>query len=179
MIHQPSDAQTVTTKQVVTFQGRVQRDVSHWRSRKRVAGLAAMGFFIAGYLAAYQFGLIRTVWEPFFGDGSVRVLHSWVSKMLPIPDAAIGATGYALEFVTTLAGNADRWRAAPKLVLLYGAIVAALALAALILMAIQMFVLRATCTLCLVSAAISLLIAWLASSEVLAAFAVLYEKEKT
>ena len=168
--------QTVTTKQVITFQNCVQRDVSHWRSRKRVAALAAIGFFVAGYLAAYQFGLIRTVWEPLFGEGSVRVLHSWLSKMLPVPDAAVGATGYALEFVATLAGKADRWRAAPKLVLLYGAVVAALALAALILITVQVFILHAVCTLCLVSAAISLLTAWLASSEVLAAFAVLSER---
>jgi hypothetical protein len=31
------------------------------------------------------------VWEPFFGDGSRTVLTSGISRLLPVPDAALGA----------------------------------------------------------------------------------------
>ena len=144
-----------------------------------VAGLAALGFFIAAYLAAYQVGFVRKVWEPCFGEGSVRVLHSSISQLFPVPDAALGAIGYAFELLATVAGGADRWRATPKLVLLYGAIVGALAATGLGLTALQAFVLHDFCTLCLISAAISLLVALLAGGEVLAAFKVLHEKRKT
>jgi hypothetical protein len=39
-----------------------------------VLGVVAMGF--AGYLTAYQFGWVSSVWDPFFGDGTERVLLS-------------------------------------------------------------------------------------------------------
>jgi uncharacterized membrane protein len=155
------------------------RKAAHWRNRKRIAALAFIGFCIAAYLAAYQFGMISGVWEPFFGNGSNRVLHSFISRMLPVPDAALGAAGYAAEFIAILAGDAKRYRTIPRLVLVYGALVAAMAAAALMLTGVQAFVLHTGCTLCLVSAAISVLIACLASEEVIAAFDILYEKRKT
>ncbi len=72
--------------------------------------LAAAGLGVASYLAAYQFGSLRSVWEPFFGDGSVRVLHSFLSRLLPLPDAAVGACGYAAELVAGAVGGAHRRR---------------------------------------------------------------------
>lgn len=56
----------------------------------------------------------------------------------------------------------------PRLVLVYGAIVAAMAGRGLILSAVQTFVLHTGCTLCLASAAISLIVAVLAREEVAA-----------
>jgi uncharacterized membrane protein len=147
------------------------RNPSRWRERLPVVLLATAGLSIASYLAAYQLGFVRKVWEPFFGAGSERVLHSFVSRLLPIPDAVAGALGYFAELITALIGGEQRWRTSPSLVLFYGAIVAALAVAGLVLSALQLFVLHAFCTLCLVSAIISLLIAWLACSEVLASLA--------
>ncbi len=141
---------------------------SRWPARLTIAGLVLLGLGISSYLAAYQLGFIAHVWEPFFGQGSERVLHSFLSRLLPVPDAALGAGGYSLELIVALLGGADRWRASPKLVLFYGAIVAALALTGIGLTAVQLFVLHAACTLCLTSAALSLLIAWLARDEVLA-----------
>ena len=41
-------------------------------------------------LALYQLGYFSEVWEPFFGNGSAEVLHSALSRVLPIPDAALG-----------------------------------------------------------------------------------------
>lgn len=106
------------------------------------------------------------------------MLHSFVASLLPIPDAAVGAGGYAIEFVATLAGARRRWRCCPKLVLGYGVIVAAVALAALILIGIQAFVLHAFCTVCLLSAIDSFAIAFLARGEVLASYKLLRERPK-
>jgi hypothetical protein len=79
-----------------------------WGERLPLVGLALLGFLIAGYLALYQWGVFPSVWEPFFGDGSKSVLHSWISRMLPIPDAALGAIGYLLDAVTGVAGGRGR-----------------------------------------------------------------------
>lgn len=141
---------------------------SRWRERLPILLLAAIGLTLASYLAAYQIGFTRKVWDPFFGSGSERVLHSFISQLLPIPDAVLGAVGYFAELITGSLGGEQRWRTSSSLVLLYGAVVAAVAIAALLLSALQLFVLHACCTLCLVSAVISLLIGWLAHSEVLA-----------
>lgn len=139
---------------------------SRWSIRLPIAGLAFLGLGISSYLAADQFGLLAHVWEPFFGQGSERVLHSFLSRLLPVPDAALGAAGYAVELLAALLGGADRWRTSPKLVLVYGGIVAGLALTGLGLAGVQFFILHAACTLCLTSAALSLLIAWLARDEI-------------
>lgn len=40
----------------------------------------------------------------FFGNGSERVLNSFISKMLPVPDALLGAFGYVLDVVTGVIG---------------------------------------------------------------------------
>jgi hypothetical protein len=173
------DEQTANRTQSIILHNPDPRDTSHWRTRERIAVLAVIGFSIAGYLTAYQTGFVREVWEPFFGRGSARVLHSFVSKILPVPDALVGMIGYAVEFVSTLLGSAERWRSSPGLVLIYGAIVAAVGCAGLILIAVQAFVLHAFCTLCLASAIISLLIAFLACGEVFASLELLYEKRKT
>lgn len=141
---------------------------SRWEARLVVAALVLGGVFIAGYLAAYQLGEVKSVWEPFFGNGSVRVLHSPLSTILPFPDALIGLAGYSAELILTVIGGEERWRRQPLLVLIYGAIVALLALTGFFLVGLQIFVVRAACTLCLLSAAISVMIAFLASEEVLA-----------
>lgn len=132
---------------------------SAWEKRLPIAGLALAGLAIAVYLTLYQLGIMPIVWEPFFGDGSRRVLHSPISRLLPVPDASLGAVGYLVEIVTGLT---------PKTVLFFGAVVAAMALFGLLLAAIQAFWLRAGCTLCLTSAAISVGIAAMARKEILA-----------
>ena len=153
---------------------------SRFSERRVVLVLAAAGFLIATYLALYQSGFFRAVWDPLFGmDSSGRVLHSSISRWFPIPDAWLGALGYFADFVTCAVGDSHRWRTAPRLVLLYGTIVTLVALAALILAILQPLIVHAGCTLCLISAAISLVIAWLARHEVRAALHHLYEKRKT
>lgn len=159
---------------------RLKFNPSSFGERRVVLLLAGVGFVIAVYLALYQSGIIRTVKDPFFGmQSSDRVLHSSISRWFPIPDAWLGALGYVADLVGAAVGDSQRWRTAPRLVLVYGLVVAGVALAALTLAILQPLVVHAGCTLCLTSAAISLVIAWLARHEVSAAIHHLYEKRKT
>jgi hypothetical protein len=52
--------------------------------------VALVGFAMAAYLTLFQLGVLDSVWEPFFGDGSRTVLTSGISRLLPVPDAALG-----------------------------------------------------------------------------------------
>ncbi len=81
-----------------------------------IAALAVGGLAVSGYLALYQLKVFDHVWEPGFGSGSERVLQSSLSRLLPIPDAAVGAAAYALDAVTGLIGGQDRWRSMPWMV---------------------------------------------------------------
>ncbi|MFL6514023.1 MAG: vitamin K epoxide reductase family protein [Chthoniobacterales bacterium] len=144
--------------------------ISSWKHRAPIIMLAGLGFCIASYLAAYQMHLIRKVWDPVFGHGSEIVLRSFLSRLLPLPDAALGALGYAAEAIAAVIGGTSRWRTHSWFVCVYGGLVLCLAIVAVALSAIQVFVLHSGCTLCLCSAALSLIIASLASREVVAAW---------
>lgn len=141
---------------------------SVWPERLPIVALAASGFAIATYLALYQYRVIGSVWEPFFGKGSVRVLNSWISRALPVSDAAIGASVYLLEVFAGLIGGEDRWRAKPWAVLLLGLIVAMLGVVSLLLMILQPLLFGSWCTLCLAAALTSIVMVGLALDEVLA-----------
>jgi uncharacterized membrane protein len=132
------------------------------RTRSVVVVLAIVGCVVATVLTLFQVGVLDGVWEPFFGDGSRRVLTSALSRALPVPDAALGAVAYLAEAVLTALGRPDR----PKVVLASAVVAAGLGLAALGLIAAQVFLVGAFCTLCLVSAALSLTIAALVLPEV-------------
>src|SRR5690348_4748835 len=86
---------------------------SSWARRVPLAGLALAGFGIALYLALYQWHIFPTVWEPFFGDGSEKILHSSLSTLFPIPDAALGAIAYFVEAGAELIGGRERWHTSP------------------------------------------------------------------
>jgi uncharacterized membrane protein len=134
--------------------------------RARVLVLAAAGLAIASYLTAFQLGIVATMWDPIFDGGSVHVLRSWLSRMLPVPDASLGALGYVADLVLTSIGGEDRWRTFPFVVLVLGVVVTGMAAVSILLVIFQAFVLRSYCTLCLVSAALSLVIFRLAWKEV-------------
>jgi uncharacterized membrane protein len=128
-----------------------------------------VGLSIATYLALYQWGLIPTVWEPFFGRGSQIVLHSYVSRILPIPDAALGALGYLTDAASGVIGRRDRWRTMPWIVVIFGLAVGPLGAVSILLVILQPVAFDAWCTLCLASAVISLTMIGPAMDEVLAA----------
>src|SRR5688572_26878130 len=143
---------------------------SAWSQRVPICLLAAVAFVIAGYMALYQWRLIGDVWDPFFGDGTKRVLDSGVSetmrRYLLVPDAALGAFGYLTEVVLGLVGSTRRWQYRPWMVLLFGIDVIPLGLVSVVLVVLQGTAVGAWCTLCLITAAISLILVVLAYDEV-------------
>jgi uncharacterized membrane protein len=145
---------------------------SSWPQRLPIIGLAALGFVIAAWLALYQVReqapFVMTVWEPFFGNGSEVILNSWVSELLPVSDAALGALGYLADAVTGGIGGRRRWRTMPWLVVLFGLFVGPLGAVSVLLVILQPVLFDAWCTLCLATAAISILMIGPAMDEVLA-----------
>jgi hypothetical protein len=142
---------------------------STWRQRAPIIALSLLGFFIAAYLAAFQIGLLESVWEPFFGSGSRRILTSWVSELLhPIPDAGLGAFGYFLDAVAGAIGGRRRWRTMPWMVVIFGLAVGPLGVVSVLLVILQPVLFDTWCTLCLASGVVSVLMIGPAMDEFLA-----------
>jgi uncharacterized membrane protein len=131
-------------------------------------GLALVGVLIASYLAAFQLGLIDRVWEPFFGRGSATILTAATSRVLPIPDAALGALSYLVDAATGLVGGRGRWRRLPWIVVLFGLAVGPLGAVSVLLVILQPVLYDSWCTLCLASAVVSLAMIGPAMDELLA-----------
>jgi uncharacterized membrane protein len=141
---------------------------ANWSQRIPLIVLAFFGFAIATYLSLYQLEIISTVWEPFFGDGSVKILNSFVSKILPVPDAALGAFSYVLDAVGGIVGSTRRWRSMPWIVIFFGFAVGPLGFVSVLLVILQPVLFDAWCTLCLASAVVSVVMIGPAMDEVLA-----------
>lgn len=141
---------------------------SSLKQRLPIVLLALAGFVIAAYLTLFQVKMISDVWEPFFGDGSRRILNSYISHLLPVPDAALGAAGYLLDAVTGIIGGRGRWRTMPWMVILFGVAVGPLGAISVLLVIFQPVLFNAWCTLCLATALISVLMIGPAMDEVLA-----------
>jgi uncharacterized membrane protein len=146
-----------------------RRSPSAWSHRLAVLLLALLGAAIATYLTLYQWDRTSSVWDPIFGSASSEaVLTSPISALLPLPDATLGAAAYLGEAVLAAVGSTRRWCERPRLVLVYGLVLAGLALTSVGLVLSQVLLVHAFCTLCLCSAAISWVNAWLGHREVLA-----------
>ncbi|HEX5738350.1 MAG TPA: vitamin K epoxide reductase family protein, partial [Hydrogenophaga sp.] len=126
---------------------------SAWSQRLPIVALALVGFFIARYLTAFQLGHIDTVWDPFFGDGTRRIITSDISRAWPVPDAGLGALSYLLEALSGLMGDRRRWRTMPWMVGMFGVLVIPLGAVSIYFIVIQPIVIGTWCTLCLASAA--------------------------
>lgn len=138
--------------------------------RRKVGVLALVGLLIAARLAAYQLGWTGSPWEPFFGDGTERVVDSSFSRALPFPDAALGVLAYGAEIVAVAWGSTLRWRTQPRVVYVYAAIAFGMGLGSNGLVVIQVAVIHAFCTLCLVSAFLSAVLVVPAATELRAAW---------
>lgn len=134
--------------------------------------LALIGTGVATYLALYQLRVIDTIWEPFFGDGSHQILRessfSRFWERYGLSDAAIGAFGYLVDAVAGVIGGTARWRTMPWIVVVFGVFVGPFGVISIILIVIQPVLYSAFCTLCIVSAVISLAMIGPAMDEVLA-----------
>lgn len=141
---------------------------SSWSDRIPLVVLAAIGFAISTYLGLYQIRVIDSVWEPFFGHGSIHILNSSVSRLLPIPDAFMGALGYVADALTGVIGSSKRWKTMPWIVIIFGLAVGPLGLVSILLVILQPVMFHNWCTLCLTSAMISVLMIGPAMDEFLA-----------
>lgn len=131
---------------------------SSWSQRVPIIALGLFGFFISRYLAAYQLGHTGSAWDPFFGDGTVRVLTSEVSRNFPVSDAGLGAAVYLLEVLMTWMGGPSRWRTMPWMVGFFALLVVPLGATSVVLVVLQPLTVGTWCTLC-VAAAFAMLVA--------------------
>ncbi|MGY3033312.1 nucleoside-diphosphate-sugar epimerase/uncharacterized membrane protein [Bradyrhizobium sp. USDA 4354] len=148
---------------------------STFSQRLHIIALAFVGLFVSRYLAAYQLGHIDGLWDPFFGpgdaavaNGSEAVVTSWVSKGFPVADAGFGAFAYALDALAGAIGDRRRWRTMPWMVILFGLLVIPLGLVSVSFIIIQPPLIGALCTLCIIQAAITIVLIPYSIDEVLA-----------
>lgn len=141
---------------------------SAWPQRAPVIALAFVSFLVARYMAAFQLRYIQSAWDPFFGDGTERVLTSDVSRAWPISDAGLGAMTYVLEALMGLMGDQRRWRTMPWMVAGFGFVVVPLGIVSITLVIMQPLAVGAWCSPCLFTAAAMLLMIPLSLDEVVA-----------
>ena len=160
---------------------------SAWSQRVPICVIAMVGFVVAIVLGLYQWKLIDSIWDPFFSgkeglNGSESVVTSDTSKQMErwfhIPDGVFGAIAYLGDALFGLAGSTRRWQYRPWLVIVFGIDVIPLGIVGVILVFMQGFVVGYWCTLCLASAAISLLLVWLAYDEVWCSLVYLHRVRK-
>ncbi len=130
--------------------------------RAILAALALIGLLDALYLTLYQWDAWR-VWDPFFRAQTVLDLTE------PVPDALAGVLAYGGELLLLSLGGADRWRRLPWACLALGALLSTGALVSIALIVVQPTVAGTWCTLCLLSAALSLALFALGIGEARAA----------
>jgi hypothetical protein len=141
---------------------------SSWMERTPVITLAWFGFFLAQYLASYQLEYISQVWDPFFGEGTRKVLTSDVSEAFPVSDAALGAFAYILDVVMGYVCGTHRWRTMPWVVIIFGILIIPLGVVSITLVILQPVAVGYWCSLCLVTAFVSLAMIPFTIDEVLA-----------
>lgn len=151
---------------------------SEWRQRVPICLLAGVGFLISTYLALYQWRLIGSAWDPFFGEQTEGVLDSEVSHAMRrwflVPDAAFGSLAYLGDAVFGLAGSTRRWQYRPWMVVIFGIDVIPLGIVGAVLVFLQGTVVQEWCTLCIATAIISLILVYLAYDEVWTCLVYLY-----
>jgi hypothetical protein len=134
-----------------------------YRRRALLAALALIGLLDALYLTLYQWDA-WDVWDPFFDASAVLDLTH------PVPDALAGVLAYGSELLLLSLGGRDRWQRLPWACLALGGVLATGAVVSLALIVLQPAVAGAWCTLCLLSAAISLALFALGIGEARAAW---------
>ncbi|TIN10690.1 NAD-dependent epimerase/dehydratase family protein [Mesorhizobium sp.] len=148
---------------------------STFTQRIPIVALAFVGLFVSRYLAAFQMGHADGLWDPFFGpggapvrNGSEAVVTSWVSKGFPIADAGLGAFAYCLDILAGAIGDRRRWRTMPWMVLLFGLLIVPLGVVSVSFIIIQPPLIGALCTLCILQAAVTVVLIPYSVDEVLA-----------
>jgi uncharacterized membrane protein len=141
---------------------------STWMQRAPILALALFSFFLARYMTAFQLGHITSAWDPIFGEGTVKVLGSELSKSFPISDGGLGAFVYLVELLSGFMGDPRRWRTMPWMVALFGFMVIPLGVVSVVLIMLQPIIIGEWCTVCLLSALFMLIMVALSLDEVIA-----------
>lgn len=146
---------------------------SGWPQRVPIVVAALVGLGASGWLSLYQEGVVDSVWEPFFGDGTREIVKEsgfsrWFGRNLPVGDAFLGAAVYLGDVVTGSLGGPRRWQRMPWLVALFTLFVVVLGVIGVVLVVFQPVLYDSFCTLCIVSAVASLSMIGPALDEVLA-----------
>jgi nucleoside-diphosphate-sugar epimerase/uncharacterized membrane protein len=147
-------------------------------NRMPIVALAFVGLFLSRYMAAFQLGHIDSAWDPFFGNGTERIITSDVSEAWPVADAGLGATVYVMEIITGVIGDKRRWRTMPWVVLLFGILIVPLGGVSIFFIIIQPVVIGTWCTLCLIAALAMLLQIPYSFDEILATLQFLKDRRK-
>ncbi|WON72563.1 vitamin K epoxide reductase family protein [Nitrosospira sp. Is2] len=147
-------------------------------NRIPIVALAVVGLLISRCMAAFQLGHIDSVWDPFFGDGTAKIITSEVSEAWPVADAGLGAAVYALEIVTGVIGDKRRWRTMPRVVLFFGILIVPLGVVSIFFIIIQPIVIGTWCTLCLVASLAMLLQIPYSFDEILATLQFLKDRRR-
>ncbi|MBS0653219.1 MAG: vitamin K epoxide reductase family protein [Verrucomicrobia bacterium] len=142
---------------------------SSWLPRILTVGLAMLCWTFSRYLASYQLGYINEMWDPIFGNGSLRVITSKIANDFPVSDAGLGAFVYTMEFLLGWHGGSRRWHTMPWLVFSFGILVVPVGLVSIVLIILQPVAVGAWCSWCLAAAACMLTMILLSGSEIIAA----------
>lgn len=151
---------------------------SAWTNRLPIVILAFVGLFVSRYLAAFQLGHIESAWDPFFADGTERIVTSSVSEAWPVSDSGLGAATYVLEILVGVIGDRRRWRTMPWLTLLFGLLIVPLGVVSIYFIIIQPIVIGTWCSLCLLAAAAMVLQIPYSLDEILATLQFLRERHR-
>lgn len=148
-----------------------------------IVALAFVGLFISRYLTSFQLGHTDSLFDPFFTapgafNGSEAVVTSSISRAFPIPDAGLGAVAYILDILAGAAGSRARWREMPWLVILFGLLIVPLGAISIGFIIIQPTIIGALCTLCLIQAAITVILIPYSIDEVLASLQYLAQSHR-
>ena len=153
---------------------------AHWGERLPIVALACVGGAIAFYLTMFQWGWVKTVWDPFFSggpgfpSGSEKVLNSKTSEMFSVvfpswvTDGFLGFLGYVGDAVTGVIGGTKRWRTMPWITIVFGVLVGPFGAISIGLVITQPLIYSTFCTLCCCSAVISMMMIGPAMDEMLA-----------
>lgn len=141
---------------------------SSWPQRLPPIVAAFGAFLIARYMAGFQLEHVGSVWDPFFDEGSERILTSDVSKAFPVSDAGLGAFAYMLEALSGCMGGRNRWRTMPWMVLMFFVLVVPLGIVSIVLVILQPLAVGTFCTPCLATAVLMLAMIPFAVDEVVA-----------
>lgn len=134
-----------------------------YRRRAWLGVLALIGLLDAAYLTLYQWDA-WPVWDPFFDASKILDLSD------PVPDALAGVLAYGAELLLLALGGRDRWQRLPWACLGLGAVLSVGAVVSVALIVLQPALTGTFCTLCLLSAALSLALFALGIGEARAAW---------